>query len=294
LKPASFEYHAPTSVAEAVSTLAELGDEAKILAGGQSLIALLALRLTRFDHLIDLGRVGDLRGIETGTASDGTTTVRVKAMTRQVDVEQDTDIARLVPLLTAATPLIGHFQIRNRGTLGGSIAHADPASEYPAVALCLGATIVLTGPGGERKVPAADFFVSTWVTAIEADEVLTAVEFVPWGPGSGFGIEEIARRHGDFAIAGATCGVQLRGERIERAAVSLFGMGSTPLRAAGAENALVGATAGGTDLQAIGELAVGDLDPPDDLHASSGYRRQVGAALVARALGRALREARDA
>jgi carbon-monoxide dehydrogenase medium subunit len=289
LKPAPFQYHAPTSVEEAVDHLSELGDEAKVLAGGQSLIALLSLRLTRFEHLIDLRRISDLTGVET---ADGT--VRVKAMTRQVQVERDPVIARLVPLLTAATPLIGHFQIRNQGTLGGSVAHADPASEYPAVALTLDATIVLTGPKGERRVPAAEFFLSTWVTTIEPDEVLSAVDFASWGAGSGFGVEEIARRHGDFAIAGATCGVRVVDDKIERAAIALFGMGSTPLRAPAAEAALIGTQVDAIDMEALGRLAVGDLDPPEDLHASSGYRRHVGAALVGRALAKAVQEARDA
>jgi carbon-monoxide dehydrogenase medium subunit len=289
LKPAPFQYHAPTSVEEAVDHLSELGDEAKVLAGGQSLIALLSLRLTRFEHLIDLRRISDLTGVET---ADGT--VRVKAMTRQVQVERDPVIARLVPLLTAATPLIGHFQIRNQGTLGGSVAHADPASEYPAVALTLDATIVLTGPKGERRVPAAEFFLSTWVTTIEPDEVLSAVDFASWGAGSGFGVEEIARRHGDFAIAGATCGVRVVDDKIERAAIALFGMGSTPLRAPAAEAALIGTQVDAIDMEALGRLAVGDLDPPEDLHASSGYRRHVGAALVGRALFKAVQEARDA
>jgi carbon-monoxide dehydrogenase medium subunit len=289
LKPAPFQYYAPTSVEEAVDHLSELGDEAKVLAGGQSLIALLSLRLTRFEHLIDLRRISDLTGVET---ADGT--VRVKAMTRQVQVERDPVIARLVPLLTAATPLIGHFQIRNQGTLGGSVAHADPASEYPAVALTLDATIVLTGPKGERRVPAAEFFLSTWVTTIEPDEVLSAVDFASWGAGSGFGVEEIARRHGDFAIAGATCGVRVVDDKIERAAIALFGMGSTPLRAPAAEAALIGTQVDAIDMEALGRLAVGDLDPPEDLHASSGYRRHVGAALVGRALFKAVQEARDA
>ena len=287
VKPAPFEYHAPTTVDEVVGLLHELGDEAKLLAGGQSLIPMLNLRLARFAALIDIGRVASLRRIESANGH-----VAVGALVRQSTVEASGVIGRDVPLLAAATPLIGHFQIRNRGTLGGSIAHADPAAEYPAVALALDAEIDVVGPGGARTVPAATFFEGTWETVLALDEVVVAVRFPVWGGSSGFAVEEVARRHGDFAIAGCACGVQIGDGRIGRAAIALFGVASTPVRAEVAERALVGADSAAVDAARIGRLAAEGLHPPDDLHASGALRRRIAAAVVRRALGRAIDEAR--
>lgn len=288
MKPAPFEYHAPETVSDVVGLLAEHGDEAKPLAGGQSLVPMLALRLTRFEHLVDLNRVGELSRVERDNGS-----LVVGAMTRQAAIER-TDEAGAVPLLGLAAPLIGHFQIRNRGTVGGSIAHADPAGELPAVALALDAQLDVVSSSGTKQVPADEFFVGTWTTSLEADELLTAIHFPTWSGRSGFAIDEVARRHGDFALTGAVCGVQLgSGDSIERVAIALIGMGSTPLRAAAAEAALVGTTPDDSDLGEVAQLAVADLDPPEDIHASSRYRTSVGAHVVERALGRALREARS-
>nr|WP_238438208.1 FAD binding domain-containing protein [Frankia nepalensis] len=199
MKPAPFEYHRPGSLDEATALLAELGDEAKVLAGGQSLVPMLSLRLAYFDHVVDISRLTELRGV---TAADGY--LRVGAGTTETAVGADLDVARAVPLLTRATPLIGHFQIRNRGTLGGSVAHADPAGEYPVVALTLDAEIeAVSAAGGHRVIPAADFFTGLWSTALEPDELLVGVRFPVWGARSGFAVEEFARRSGDFAVAGA-------------------------------------------------------------------------------------------
>lgn len=286
MKPAPFEYHAPETVADAVAVLAAHGDEAKPLAGGQSLVPMLALRLTRFEHLVDLNRVDDLAG---ATQRDGT--LVVGAMTRQATLERPEHTAD-VPLLGLAAPLIGHFQIRNRGTVGGSLAHADPASELPAVALALDAELEVATTGGPRLVPAAEFFVGNWTTTLAPDELLVAARFPIWSGRCGFAVEEVARRYGDFALTGTAAGVALDGDgRVERAAVALFGMGSTPLRAPAAEAGLVGRTAAEVDLAELGQLAVRDLDPPDDVHASARYRRTVGAHVVARALARALQAA---
>jgi carbon-monoxide dehydrogenase medium subunit len=290
VKPASFEYHAPTTIDEVTDLLDRFGGDAKPLAGGQSLVPMLSLRLTRFDHLIDLNRVPALRGV---SRDDGH--VRVGAMTTQAAIERDPTAAGGAPLLARATPLIGHFQIRNRGTVGGSLAHADPASEYPAVASAMGASFEVQRKGSSRRVPAADFFVSTWTTSMEADELLTAVELPVWDGRCGFGIEEVARRHGDFALVGAACALEVGGDdRIARAGIALFGVGSTPVRAASSEAALVGAAAGDLDAVAreeIGRAASGDVDPPDDVHASGRYRKAVAATVVADAVGRALQEA---
>jgi aerobic carbon-monoxide dehydrogenase medium subunit len=287
VKPAPFEYHVAGSVADVVDLLGEHGDDVKPLAGGQSLVPLLALRLTRFPHLVDLNRVESLVGI---SRTDGW--LEVGAMTRQATVEHSAEVATSVPLLSRAVPLIGHFQIRNRGTIGGSISHADPASELPAVALALGAELVASSPAGVRTIPASEFFVSTWTTSLGPDELLTSVRFPVWPARHGAAIEEFARRSGDFAITGAACAVQLdSADRITRAGLGLFGMGSTPVRAAAAEAALTGSLVGDIDPEEIGRIATADTDPPTDIHAPSAYRRTVGAYMVERALSRALEEA---
>jgi carbon-monoxide dehydrogenase medium subunit len=197
--------------------------------------------------------------------------------------------------MARATPFIGHFQIRNRGTLGGSLAHADPAAEYPAVALTLDAEFDVANASGSRTVTASEFFVSTFMTALEADDVLTAVRFPVWNGRCGFAVEEVARRFGDFALTGAACALELDGhDRMVRAAIGMFAMGSTPLRARQAEAALAGTWVGDVDLEEIGRMAADETEPPDDIHASVAYRRSVGAVVVSRGLGSAIEEARRA
>jgi carbon-monoxide dehydrogenase medium subunit len=288
MKPAPFAYHRPETTAEAVGLLAELGDAAKALAGGQSLIPMLALRLAVFEHLVDVGRIDSLRGIE---RRDGA--LWVGAGTTEAAVERSSEVAAAVPLLARATPFVGHVQIRNRGTIGGVLAHADPAAEYPAVALALDAELEAQSPRGTRRIPAADFFTGLWETALAPDELLTGVAFPVWSGRCGFAVEELARRHGDFAIAGATVAVELDGDdRVRRCGIGLIGLGSTPERATAAEAAALGAAAGEVDLEAIGRLAMADLDHvPSDLHGSAAYRTRVGAVLVQRALSSALEEA---
>jgi carbon-monoxide dehydrogenase medium subunit len=287
VKPGRFHYHRPTTTHEAVAILGEHGDEAKVLAGGQSLVPMLSLRLASFGHLVDLNRIDDLTGIERSNGA-----VRIAAMTRQAVAERDATVSRDVPLLRAALPHIGHFQIRNRGTIGGSLAHADPASELPAVAVALDATFELAGPNGAREVASVDFFDGTWSTAIRDDELLSAVRFPVWPGRSGFAVDEVARRRGDFALCGAAVGVTVDGDgAVTRASIALFGVASTPIRAADAERELV--TAGGhLDLGAIGRSAAAPLDPSDDIHASGHYRKEVAAVVVQRALERAIQEAR--
>src|SRR5688500_5373185 len=291
MKPAPFEYHAPTGVDEAVGLLAELGDEAKVLAGGQSLIPMLALRLAVFEHLVDIGRIDGLRGIERrGDA------LWVGAATTDASVERSAEVAAAVPLLARATPFVGHFQIRSRGTVGGSIAHADPAAEYPAVALTLDATMEATSPRGSREIPADGFFDGLWSTALEPDELLTGVSFPVWSGRTGFAVEELARRHGDFAIAGATVAVELDDEdRVTRCGIGLLGLGSTPERGTAAEDAVAGRAVRELRAEASGALAVSGLqDVPADLQGAASYRRRVGAGMVARGWTDAITEALDA
>ena len=289
MKPAPFEYHRPATPEAAVALLSELGDTAKILSGGQSLVPLLALRLTAFEHLVDIGSLDELKGIE---RTNGT--LRVGAATTQATIER-ADATVVVPLLARATPLIGHFQIRNRGTIGGSLAHADPAGEYPAVALALDAELEVLGPAGRRTVPAAEFFTGLWSTTVGDDEMLTAVSFPVWSGRSGFAIREFARRHGDFAIAGAAVAVELgQDDRVRRCGIGLLGLGSTPERASAAEAAMTGAPVDELDLTEISQLAMSELDAvPSDLHGSTNFRRRVGAITTAAALQAAIEEAGD-
>jgi carbon-monoxide dehydrogenase medium subunit len=291
VKPASFEYHAPERPDEAVALLADLGEDAKLLAGGQSLVPMLALRLAVFEHLVDISRIAELQTIQRTNGS-----LHIGAGATQTAVETNADVVADVPLLTRATPLIAHFQIRNRGTLGGSMAHADPAAEYPAVALALDATMEVLSRRGTRAIPAGDFFTGLWTTALGDDELLTGVTFPVWTGRCGFAIEEFAHRHGDFALAGVALALALdAAERVERCNIALFGLGSTTERATAAATELIGADARAVDAEELGRRAVSDLHSiPSDLHGSAEYRRRVGGVMVARAWRAAREEAMNA
>jgi carbon-monoxide dehydrogenase medium subunit len=289
MKAAPFGYHVPQSTDEAVWMLGQFDGEAKVLAGGQSLVPMLALRLSRPEHLVDINRIEELSEVWLEDS-----TLVVGATTRHISLMHDPLIADTVPLLAKAAPHIGHFQIRNRGTVGGSTAHADSAAELPSVARALDAEFEVRGPDGTRRIPAEEFFVTTFVTTLEPTEMVVAVRFPVWSGRTGFAVAETARRHGDFALAGAVCGVEIDDGRIRRAAISLIGMGSIPIRAEAAEQALAGAVVDGLDLAEAGELAVAGTDPPADVHAGGRYRKKVGATMVGRALAEAIKEASNA
>lgn len=279
MKPPQFSYHAPGSVDEALSLLAELED-AKPLAGGQSLIPLLNLRLARPAHLVDLARTG-LGGI----GANGV--LRIGAMTRQRDVERDATVQDGWPLLPAALSYVGHPPIRNRGTIGGSIAHADPAAELPAVMMALDASFVARSVRGERVVPAREFFVSVFETALAPDELVVEIR-VPRPAGrTGWSIQEVARRHGDFALVGGACTITLSADgTISGAALAFSGVGPTPHLA---DLGLDGERPSDAAFAAAAARATEGLRPPADLHGSSAYRQHL-AKVVAR---RCLREATD-
>lgn len=292
MKAAPFAYHRPDTVADAVALLGEYGDDAKVLAGGQSLVPMLAMRLTHFENLVDISRVAELRNIERRDDQ-----VRIGAGTPHALVGMDDEVAESIPLLTLSTPHIGHFQIRTRGTLGGAIAHADPAAEYAAVALALDATTIeAASPRGRRTIPAAEFFTGLWETSLAADEILTAVSFPVWSGRCGFSVQEFARRHGDFAIAGATVAVELDDQdTVTRCGIGLLGLGSTPERGTPAEQAVVGRAVTDVTPEELGQLAMSGLDDvPADLQGTASYRTRVGATMVARAWSEAITEARDA
>jgi aerobic carbon-monoxide dehydrogenase medium subunit len=273
------EYEAPTTIAEAVDLLAEHEDEASVLAGGQSLIPLMALRLARPAVLIDINGLGELSLV---AATDGR--VAIGAMTREYVAEDSATVGDAVPLLAAALPLIGHEAIRNRGTIGGSLAHADPAAELPAVALALDAQFVVRGRAGERVIPAADWFEGYLATSRRPDELLTEVRFPAAAPGTGVAFLEVARRHGDFAIVGLAVSLTLADGVIGDARLAFAGVSDVPVRAAEAEDLLAGERPSAELFAEAARAATAGLDPPADLNGSSEYRKQVAAALVRRGL----------
>ena len=291
MKAAPFDYHAAQTTEEAVALLADLGDEARVLAGGQSLIPMLALRLAVFEHLVDVGRIDALQGIEPRHG-----VVRIMAATTDRAIEHSAVVAGSVPLLARATPLVGHFQIRNRGTLGGSIAHADPAAEFPAVALALDAEIEALSTRGLRNIAASDFFTGLWSTALAPDELLVAMSFPVWSGRCGFAVEEFARRHGDFAIAGAAVALELDGEdRVLRCAIGLMGLGAAPMRAVEVEGHLLGRVVTAQDAEVAGRDAMDACaDVISDLNGSVKFRKRVGAVMVKRALIAAVSDAQCA
>ena len=280
MKPPPFTYHAPDTLDEALALLGEHGDEAKVLAGGQSLVPLLALRLARPSVLVDLRRVPGLSGID---ATDGG--VVFGAMTRERQAERSDVVRKQLPLLADALPLIGHVAIRTRGTIGGSVAHADPAAELPAVALALDAELTAQSAArGPRPIAAADFFEGFLSTTLEPDEILVRVTFPTAKPGTGTAFTEAARRHGDFAIVGLAASLTLSEGAISDARLAFAGISDVPVRAVDAEDLLVGQEPSAELFDEAARRATDDIDPPADLHGSSDYRRKVAAALVRRGL----------
>jgi CO/xanthine dehydrogenase FAD-binding subunit len=288
VKPAPFDYYRPQSLDEALALLARYGEDAKPLAGGQSLIPAMNFRLATPAVLVDLNEVQDLAYIKNGAGL-----VRIGGMTRQRDLERSDLIASSAPLITEALPYVAHPAIRNRGTIGGSLAHADPAAELPAVMLALNASFTLSSSGGSREVSASDFFMGLFSTAIQPGELLTEIRIAPAPPRSGCGFQEISRRHGDFALVGAAVIVHVNSERIcEHARVALLSVGDRPVLAEHAMKMLVGQQLS-SDLirDAAAAAAAEDIDPTSDIHASAKYRRQLANVLTRRALERAFMRA---
>jgi carbon-monoxide dehydrogenase medium subunit len=272
--PAPFDYQRAGSVDEAIELLASHGDEAKLLAGGHSLLPLMKLRLAQPTVLVDIGRIGDLSYVE-----DGSGTVRIGALTRHHDVASSDLVREQAPLLAEVAAQIGDPQVRHRGTLGGSIAHGDPASDLPAVLLALRGTLAVRGPGGEREIAADDFFTGFLETTLAPDEVLTEIR-VPAVPGVGWAFEKFNRRAQDWAIVGVAAALT---NGSGGPGVGLVNMGSAPLRAAGVEEALRSGS-GAADAAARADEGT---EPPGDLNASPEYRRHLAQVLVRRALERA-------
>jgi aerobic carbon-monoxide dehydrogenase medium subunit len=283
LKPPRFEYHAPESVDEALQLLAEHGDEAKVLAGGQSLVPLLAMRLARPAHVVDINGVGEL-----GAIDDRGDHVALGATVRERAAERSAVVRDRIPVLAEALPLIGHVAIRNRGTIGGSLAHADASAELPAVAVVTEAQMIARSVRGERVIAADDFFRGHFTSALADDECLVEVR-VPTGPRrAGWACAEVARRHGDFALVGAAAMIALDGGgAVGESRIGLFGVADRPVRAGKAEAMLRGAPPSQDAVSAAAEEATRDLDPASDVHGSGEFRRRLAAVVVRRALAAA-------
>lgn len=290
MKPASFEYFRPASLDEALSLLAEHGADAKPLAGGQSLIPAMNFRLAAPSVLVDLNGIAALSYIK-----DDSGDVRIGGMTRQCMVERSTLVSERVPLINETMPHIAHPAIRNRGTVGGSLAHADPAAELPAVMLALKARLMVSSQADTREVEADDFFVGLFTTAVQPGELLTEIRIPPPAKRSGFAFQEISRRHGDFALVGVAAVVQLdeKGHCAD-ARIALLSVGDRPMLAGQAAKALVGQRPSDESIRAAADAAATrDIDPSGDIHASARYRRHLANVLTRRVLTRAFQRARQ-
>jgi len=274
-----FAYHRPETLDEALALLAEHGDEAKVLAGGQSLLPIMALRLGRPEHVIDIGRVAGLDSIV--ITDDGSVTVG--ALVRHAEALGSDRIRNHAPLIHAALPHVGHAAIRTRGTVCGSIAHADPAAEMPAVALAAGAVMVARSSVGAREIPADEFFDGYLQTSLQPEELLTEVRFPTWPDHTGAAVSEVSRRHGDFALIGVACSISIEDE-ITSAVLSFFGADSVPVRATEAEQSLVGKPPGSAAFDAAADIVMSTLEPGADLHGSAAYRRHLAGVVTRRAL----------
>ena len=286
MKPAPFEYFDPRTADEVVALLATHGDDAKVLAGGQSLVPMLALRLARPSVVVDVNRVSGLDAITRRGA-----TLSVGALARQRALERWS--AERAPLLAAALRHVGHAPIRTRGTVAGSIAHADPASELPALLLCLDGAVIARSGRGTRTIPAGDFFQGPLMTALAADELVTETRWTLPAAQAGWGFREMARRHGDFALVGVAVVLSVAREVVADVRIAIFGAAATPVRAAAAERALKGQAASDNVLAEAARLATADLETVTDIHAPAAYRTSVARTLTARALADAVARAKD-
>jgi aerobic carbon-monoxide dehydrogenase medium subunit len=286
MKPAAFDYHRIETVEEALERLAELGDEAKVLAGGQSLVPMMNFRIVRPPALVDISRIPDLKYM----ARDGDA-LRIGALTLHREVEHaDDELLDGFGVLKAAAPFVGHMPIRARGTFGGSVAHGDPAAEWCMLTLLLDGEIVARGPDGERTIPARDFFLGFFTTALEPGELLTEIRLPRPLPRAA--LEEFARRHGDFAIVAAAAAVDSENGTCSHARVVVGGVDEVPLRVEPAEDVLTGSDLGDEAIEEAAQAAAREVDPPADIHGSADYRKRLTAVLVRHALQRAVGDGR--
>jgi carbon-monoxide dehydrogenase medium subunit len=288
MKPAPFDYHRPATLDEALALLERYEGDAKLLAGGQSLIPLMNMRLARPPALIDLERIGDLAGLR----FEGDR-LHVGAMTRHAEVERSPAVRERAGIFSDAMPYVGHHAIRSRGTFGGSLAHADPAAELPALATLFDATFAIAGTAGTREVPWNEFFVTYLTSCLEPDEILTGITLTLAPRTAGWSFHEIARRHGDFALAGCATLVELAagGETIANARVALFGVDATPMRLLDSEPAFTGLSPTDLAIDGIAAAAAETLEPATDVHGSTAFRRDIARCLIASGIRDAARHA---
>lgn len=289
MKPAPFRYYAPQSLDEALTLIAKYGDDGMVIAGGQSLAPAMNFRLAQPAVLVDLNNIADLFFLD--PADDGG--LRIGAMTRQRTVERHPLIVERAPLLHDTMPYVAHVQIRNRGTVGGSLAHADPAAELPAVALALHANLRVHSIRGERWIKANEFYTGLFTTALEPDEILVEVAIPPQPARTGWSIQEVARRHGDYAIVGVAASVTLNADgRSSQARIALFSVGDGPVPAHRGASLLAGEFPAPDLIAAAADtVATADIDPGDDIHATVAYRRHLARVLTRRALTEAFHRA---
>ena len=280
--PPGFDYHAPRSVADAIKLLGELGPEAKLLAGGHSLLPMMKLRFAQPAHLIDLNRIDELRGIRDEGAS-----VTIGAMTVENDLIASPVLQAKLPLLCEAAKLIADPQVRNRGTIGGDIAHGDPGNDHPALMLALDAVFTLQGPNGQRQVAAGDFFLGTYMTALAEDEILVSIRLPAFVPKTGSAYEKLKRKTGDWATAGAAVVLRLDAGRVSFCRIALTNVAPTALRAHEAEAALMGQAITPATLQAAADKAMAICDPAEDLRGDRDYKTAMAGQMVKRAIQKA-------
>jgi CO/xanthine dehydrogenase FAD-binding subunit len=288
LKPAKFEYHAPKTLDEALILAAQYGDDARIVAGGQSLVPMMNLRLAQPDHVIDINNIAELSYIRPDSGS-----VEIGALTRHHQIEHSSELMQLCPPLPAAARNIGHYALRERGTIGGSLALADPAAEFPLMAILLEAEVVARSSNGERGVMARDFFVSVFTTSLEPGEIITGVRCRALAQGEGWGFRWLARRSGDYAMVNAATTLTLDGAgKISRIAMALGGVGATPIRLTALEQSARGREPTGDWAGETAAEAAAQVEPESDKHASTEFRKELIEVLLGRALGDALARAK--
>lgn len=280
--PPRFEYHAPRSVSEAVALLGQLGSDAKLLAGGHSLLPMMKLRFAQPAHLIDINRIPELRGIR----EEGGHVV-IGAMTVENDLISSPILQAKVPLLCEAALLIADPQVRNRGTIGGDIAHGDPGNDHPALSIAIEAQFVLEGPNGRRTVPADGFFLGTYMTLLEENEVMCEIHLPAFAPGTGYAYEKLKRKTGDWATAGCAVVMRKTGDTISHVRVALTNVAPTALRVEAAEAALLGQPLNAATLQAAADAATAACDPAEDLRGDIEYKTAMAGQMVKRALSKA-------
>lgn len=281
--PPAFDYHAPKSVGEAIALLGTLGGQAKLLAGGHSLLPMMKLRFASPTHLIDINRIPELRGIREEGAN-----IVIGAMTTESELIKSSLLMQKLPLLCEAAKLIADPQVRNRGTIGGDIAHGDPGNDHPAISIALDASFVLEGPKGRRTVKADDFFLGTYMTALAEDEVLCEIRIAPLPSGTGWAYEKLKRKTGDFATAGAAVVLRMAAGKVSAVRIALTNVAPVALRATAAEQALSGKPITAESIAAAEMAAMAATDPAEDLRGDGEYKTAMAGQMVKRAIRNAV------